>query len=94
MHRTATRLLTTAAAIAALAVPAHASWTAPADAATRVKWEGPDFDAARATCAYQHNQTELEFLKASYQIEPTSIEYPNLVRGAGFMDYTDDACMD
>jgi len=81
MHRTATRLLTTAAAVAALALPAHSSWTAPAN-------------AARATCAYQHNQTELEFLKASYQIEPTSIEYPNLVRGAGFMDYTDDACMD
>ena len=35
MHRTAIRLLTTAAAVAALALPTHASWTAPADAATR-----------------------------------------------------------
>jgi hypothetical protein len=86
MHRTTVRLLTTAAAIAALAVPAHASWTAPADAATRDKWEGPDFDAARASCAYQHNQTDLEFVKL-----PGRIEYPNLA--AGFMDYTDDDCM-
>ena len=92
MHRTATRLLTTAAAVAALALPAHSSWTAPANAAPAVKWAGPDYDAARATCAYQHNQTDLEFVKAPYQIEPTSLEYPNLARG--FMDYTDDACMD
>lgn len=94
MHRTAIRLLTTAAAVAALAVPAHSSWTAPADAATRVKWEGPDFDAARASCAYQHNQTDLEFVKAPAQLEPTSLEYPNLARSRGFMDYTDDSCMD
>jgi hypothetical protein len=84
MHRTAARLLTTAAVVAALVVPAHTSW-----AATPAKWQGPDYDAARAACAYQHNQTDLEF----FQIEPTSLEIPNLVRRAGFMDYTDDDCM-
>ncbi len=89
MHRrTAIRLLTTAAAVAALAVPAHASWIAPADAATGVKWAGPDLDAARAVCAYQHNQTDLE-----YQREPTQVEVPNIVHRAGFMDFTDDDCM-
>ena len=87
MHRTAIRLLTTAAAVAALALPTHASWDAPARAATAVKWAGPDFDAARAACAYQHNQTDLEFVK-----HPSKLEMPNVA--AGFMDYTDDACMD
>ena len=50
---------------------------------------GPEvLDAARAVCAYQHNQTDLE-----YQSEPTQVEFPNIVPRAGFMDYTDDDCM-
>ena len=94
MHRTATRLSDHRSRRRRARLPAHSSWTAPADAAPAVKWAGPDFDAARATCAYQHNQTDLEFVKAPSRSSRRRLGIPNLARGRGFMDYTDDACMD